>query len=196
MIKYLPTIITSTRFIFALLLVFSEPLSVNFWLFYGLAAITDLIDGPIARKLKATSNFGATLDTAADIFFLICIMVCVFPILDITLQSYILIGTVFLFKIISLTYAYLKFKTIVSYHTYLTKFLALFIFTFPFWILFLDVNFIALVLAILQNGAYIEELFITRASDKPDANTKSIYHLIKQQRLQVIEACSSSKHSN
>ena len=179
MTKHLPNIITSTRFIFALLLVFSEPLSARFWLFYGLAAATDLIDGPIARKLKANSNFGASLDTSADIFFLICIMVCVFPILDITLQSYILIGTVFLFKIISLTYAYVKFKAIVSYHTYLIKFLALFIFTFPFWILFFDITYIVLVLAVLQNVAYIEELFITQASSKPDANTKSIFHIEK-----------------
>jgi len=179
--RYLPNAITFSRFIFATLLVLSAPLSMMFWLFYGLAATTDLIDGPIARKLKVNSNFGATLDTIADIFFLICIMVCVFPILEITTLSYIFIGTVFLFKIVSLSYAYIKFKTVVSYHTYLIKFLALFIFTFPFWILFLDANMIVLVLAILQNGAYVEELLITRASDKPDANTKSIYHIRKQQ---------------
>jgi len=181
--KHLPNIITSTRFVFAILLAFSAPLSAMFWLFYGLAAASDLIDGPIARKLKANNNFGAALDTTADIFFLICIMVCVFPILEITALSYILIGSVFLFKIISLAYAYIKFKTVVSYHTYLIKFLALFIFTFPFWILFLDVNLIVLVLAVLQNGAYIEELLITRVSDKPDANIKSIYHLRKQGKV-------------
>ncbi|MCL2366451.1 MAG: CDP-alcohol phosphatidyltransferase family protein [Oscillospiraceae bacterium] len=179
--KHLPNIITSTRFVFAILLVFSVPLSMRFWLFYGLAATTDLIDGPIARKLKVNNNFGPTLDTSADIFFLICIMVCVFPILSITVQSYVLIGTVFLLKAISLLYAYIKFKTIVSYHTYLIKGLALVIFTFPFWILFLDENLLVLILAILQSGAYIEELLITRISDKPDANTKSIYHLRIQQ---------------
>ena len=173
--KYLPNIITSTRFVFAGLLVFSVPLSMMFWLFYGLAAATDLIDGPIARRLKADNNFGSALDTSADIFFLLCMMVCVFPILEITTQSYVLIGSVFLLKIISLSYAYIKFKTIVSYHTYLIKFLALFIFTFPIWILFLDVNLVILILAILQNGAYTEELLITRKSDKPDANIKSIF---------------------
>ena len=183
--KYLPHIITSTRFIFALLLVFSVPLSIRFWIFYGLAATTDLIDGPIARKLKVNSNFGSTLDTAADIFFLLCIMICIFPILDITIQSYILIGTVFLFKIISLAYAYIKFNAVVSYHTYLIKFLALFIFTFPFWILFLDANVIVLILAALQIVAYIEELFITQASDMPDANTKSIYHIRKQKKRRM-----------
>ena len=177
--KYLPNMITSTRFVFALLLAFSVPLSIMFWVFYALACATDLIDGPIARKLKVNTNFGSALDTSADIFFLLCIMVCVFPILEITRQSYILIGIVFLFKAISLLYAYIKFKKIVSYHAYSTKFLALFIFTFPFWMLFLDENLIISVLAILQIGAYIEELFITRASDKPDANTKSIYHLRK-----------------
>ena len=175
--KYLPNIITSARFVFALLLVFTVPLSAMFWVFYGLAATTDLIDGPIARKLKASTNFGATLDTSADIFFLICIMVCVFPILEVSAQSYILIGFVFMFKIISLSYAYIKFKMVVSYHTYLIKFLALFIFTFPFWILFLDVNLIVLVLAILQISAYIEELFITRKSKKPDANIKSVFKI-------------------
>ena len=179
--KHLPNMITSARFVFAILLAFSVPLSMMFWLFYGLAAATDLMDGPIARKLKVNNNFGSTFDTIADIFFLICIMVCIFPILEITTQSYILIGTVFLFKLISLVYAYIKFKTIVSYHTYSTKFLALFIFTFPFWILFLDINLIVLILAILQSGAYIEELLITRISDKPDANIKSIYHVKKNQ---------------
>jgi len=173
--KHLPNVITSTRFVFAALLLFTVSLSVVFWVFYGLAATTDLIDGPIARKLKASSNFGSALDTTADIFFLICIMACVFPILEITTQSYVLIGSVFLFKIISLSYAYIKFKTIVSYHTCLIKFLALFIFTFPFWILFLDVNLIVLVLAILQNIAYIEEFLITRKSERPDANIKSVF---------------------
>ena len=98
------------------------------------------------------------------------------------MQSYILIGTVFLFKAISLAYAFIKFRTIVSYHAHATKFLALFIFTFPFWIMFIDVNVIALVLAIAQNVAYTEELFITRMSDKPEVNTKSIFHLMKGRR--------------
>jgi len=106
-------------------------------------------------------------------------MICVFPILEITTQSYILIGIVFLLKFISLSYAYIKFETVVSYHTLSIKYLALFIFTFPFWIMFLDENLIILILAILQAGVYIEELFITRASDTPDANTKSIFLLKK-----------------
>ena len=182
--KYIPNMITSTRFVFALLLAFSPPLSMLFWLFYGLAALSDLIDGPIARKLKAKSNFGATLDTTADIFFLLCIMYCVFPLLEITLFSYLCIGAVFLFKAISLVYAYIKYKKIVSYHSYLTKFLALFIFSFPIWIMIVDENLVILVLAALQITAYIEELFITRMSDAPDANTKSIFHLRKQQKLE------------
>jgi len=182
-VKHIPNIITSTRFVFALLLAFSEPLSIPFWIFYGLAATTDLIDGPIARKLKAKSNFGATLDTTADIFFLLCIMFCVFPILEITVFSYICIGTVFLFKAISMVYAKIKYKKIVSYHTYFNKILALFLFSFPIWIVFVDENIIIPVLAALQISVYIEELLITRMSDTPDANIKSIFHLRKQKLL-------------
>jgi len=87
-----------------------------------------------------------------------------------------------LFKAISLLYAYIKFKTIVSYHSHATKFLALFIFTFPIWIMFLDVNLIVVILASLQNLAYIEELIITRMCDKPEVNTKSVFHLRKALR--------------
>ena len=183
MIKYLPNTITFTRFIFALLVAFSEPLSIYFWVFYGLALATDLIDGPLARKLKVNTNFGSTLDTIADIFLVICLIVCIFPILEVSVLSYILIVTVFLLKSISLIYAYIKFKKIVSYHAYFIKFSAVVIFAFPFWIMFFDENSVILVLAILQAAVYIEELLITRASDKADANAKSIFHVRNQRGI-------------
>ena len=177
MIKYLPNTITFTRFIFALLVAFSEPLSMLFWVFYSLALATDIIDGPIARKLEVNTNFGSTLDTIADLFLVICLIVCIFPILEISTRSYILIGIVFLLKGISIIYAYTKFKKVVSYHTYFIKFSAVVIFAFPVWIFLFDENLVILVLATLQIAVYIEELFITRISDKPDANAKSVFHI-------------------
>jgi phosphatidylglycerophosphate synthase len=36
----------------------------------GLAILSDLVDGPLARRLKATSSFGSYLDVSADFAFL------------------------------------------------------------------------------------------------------------------------------
>jgi len=179
--KHVPNIITSSRFVFAILIAFSEPLTVTFWVLYGIACTTDLIDGPIARKLKVNNaGIGAALDSAADICLLICMMISVFPTLDIYFHSYVIIGGVLFLKVVSIVFAYIKYKKIVSYHTYSIKFMALFLFTFPFWIMFFDINNIILVLASLQALVYIEELVITGKSKESDPNTKSIYHVLKR----------------
>jgi phosphatidylglycerophosphate synthase len=43
----------------------------------GLAALTDLVDGPISRWLKADSQFGRLLDPLADKIFLLCVLLTV-----------------------------------------------------------------------------------------------------------------------
>lgn len=38
---------------------------------YGLAVVTDLVDGPLARRLGQESNFGALLDHGSDALFVV-----------------------------------------------------------------------------------------------------------------------------
>ena len=67
--KHIANIITGSRIIFSLLLLFVPLTSAWFYTLYLLCGFTDMIDGAIARKAGAVSQFGARLDTAADFIF-------------------------------------------------------------------------------------------------------------------------------
>ena len=54
------------------------PLSVAFFVTYLLCAFTDVLDGYLARRLGAESKTGATLDTFADLAFLIAVFITIF----------------------------------------------------------------------------------------------------------------------
>ena len=63
--KYIANSITASRVAFSLPLLFVPLTSVWFYIFYLFCGLTDMIDGTIARKNGAVSNFGARLDTVA-----------------------------------------------------------------------------------------------------------------------------------
>ena len=62
-------IITMLRIAGAMLLVFLRPLSAGFLSVYTITGLTDVLDGWIARRTKAASDFGAKLDSIADLLF-------------------------------------------------------------------------------------------------------------------------------
>ena len=71
--KYIANIITGSRVAFSLPLLFIPLTSAWFYVLYMFCGLTDMIDGTIARKTGAVSNFGAKLDTAADfVFMFVC----------------------------------------------------------------------------------------------------------------------------
>ena len=65
--KNLANIITSSRIICAIWLFFFSDISGLFMVVYGYCGFSDLIDGPIARKLDTKSLLGAKLDTTGDV---------------------------------------------------------------------------------------------------------------------------------
>ena len=65
--KYIADIITSTRIVLAVGLFFFREITGVYLIIYLICALTDFIDGPIARKLQTTSERGALLDTVGDV---------------------------------------------------------------------------------------------------------------------------------
>ena len=65
--KQLPNFITGTRILGAIILFFFQEVNIPFLCVYSLCGFTDLIDGPLARRLKAESSMGALLDTVGDV---------------------------------------------------------------------------------------------------------------------------------
>ena len=65
--KHIANIVSLSRVAGAIALFFFSSITKPFLAIYIFCGITDLIDGPIARKTNSTSPLGATLDTVGDV---------------------------------------------------------------------------------------------------------------------------------
>ena len=72
-------VITMSRMAGTILLAFLRPLSAGFFLVYTLTGLTDVLDGWIARRTKTASDFGAKLDSIADLLFYTVMLIRLFP---------------------------------------------------------------------------------------------------------------------
>lgn len=61
--------VTSIRIVFSFVLLMLSVSSPEFILVYTLVGLTDVLDGWLARKTGTASEFGARLDSIADLLF-------------------------------------------------------------------------------------------------------------------------------
>ena len=73
--------ITLLRMIGTMGLLFLRPMSPQFLTIYLLTGITDVLDGWLARKTGTASEFGARLDSIADLLFYAVMLIRIFPVL-------------------------------------------------------------------------------------------------------------------
>ena len=67
--KNIANIITGSRIVFSIAILFIPPFAPMFYVLYAAAGLTDMIDGTVARKTNTVSAFGAKLDHSG---FYIC----------------------------------------------------------------------------------------------------------------------------
>ena len=83
---------------------------------------TDLVDGPIARRLHQRSDLGAHLDSVADLTLNACLLAGVAVLCwDVLEHELLLVGAVVASYGGSQLFGFLKFRRLISYHTYLAK---------------------------------------------------------------------------
>ena len=102
--KNTANIITGFRIVFSIVMLFFPVFSPLFFVFYLLAGFTDMIDGTIARKTNTASEFGAKLDTFADLLFVVTCAIKILPSLQIPVWLWIWIGLIALIKLINILY--------------------------------------------------------------------------------------------
>jgi len=165
-----------------------------FVIVYIITGLTDVLDGWLARKFHWETDFGAKLDGFADIVFMLSLLGVVFGVLGRALlpqiELYVIIGVAVLalIKLVNLFYTKIKFKQWSTMHTLANKYTALpFYVLIPLFVLFTyDVpgwlNLTLLALLGIVFFANLEETLILTLSKEYDMNTKSIFHLKKQQQ--------------
>ena len=96
--KRLPNVISVLRIAGSLGLLFCDVAGWLFWVLYALCGISDMVDGPLARNLQAESKTGAVLDSVADIVFVACCAIRLFPVLEIPVWLCIWAGVIVFIK--------------------------------------------------------------------------------------------------
>ena len=100
-----------------------------------------MVDGTIARKTNTVSEFGARLDTAADLLFTAVALLKILPVIQIQAWLLIWIVTIAVIKLFNLTWGFLRRKKIPSLHTIANKITGLCLFLLPLTMPFVDITF-------------------------------------------------------
>lgn len=175
--KISPNKLSFIRIIFSLLLFFTKPLSYLFFIIYLICSISDVLDGYVARKYNLVTDFGAKLDSIADMTMFLSLIIVLLPVLNFTLEIYVLILIIVILKIASAIYCYIKFKKLSTIHSYLNKITGLLIILIPVLLIFAPSENLIAIICIIATIAAIEEFLIIRYSQYLDINCESIIKL-------------------
>lgn len=155
--KNIADIITGSRIIFSIAILFIPPLSPMFYILYGASGLTDIIDGAVARKTNTVSVFGAKIDTIADFILVAVCLIKLLPILDIPVWLWIWIAVIALIKVINIISGYVMQKKWIAPHTVMNKITGALCFLLPFTLEFIDLKYSAVVVCAAATFAAIQE---------------------------------------
>ena len=161
-ISFLPNIITLFRILGTILLIFSPPLSVMFYIVYTFCGVTDILDGLIARLTHSTSELGAKLDSIADLMFYAIMLIKVLHILIEKLPTAIwfVVALIIVLRLSSYIIAAIKYHRFAAYHTYLNKVTGAILFTVPYFIELPFFTAICKFICLLSGVSTLEELIM------------------------------------
>lgn len=169
---------------FLLVLLLTKQYEIFKWLL-GISFFTDLIDGYLARKYKVTSILGTRLDSIGDDLTVLVALIGLFVIKMPFIKQHIVVF-IFLFVLflVQISYAFIRYRKMTSFHTYLAKTAALLQGVFLLLVFFTDepnliLFYAAAVITMLE---LIEEIILVSLLRKWKANVKGIYWALKKKK--------------
>lgn len=177
MVKNVPNLLSFTRIVLSIILIFTEPFSFLFFLLYVSGGLSDILDGFLARKFKITSELGAALDSIGDFVFILVLMYLIYPYVKISEYLTIWIGVIVIFRFGSLFVAFIKFHELAFLHTYLNKATGFLLFCFPLFYVCFGIDLTGKILCVMATISAIEEFLIQIRAKDLNRNIISIFHL-------------------
>lgn len=150
-------LITGIRILASAALLLCQPLSPAFYVMYLIAGISDMIDGPLARKTGTDSDFGAKLDTIADFTLVAACLYKLLPILDVPGWLYGWIALIVLIKIVNLVSGYVVQKRLVILHTPMNKATGALLFLLPLTLSLIELKYSAIPICAVATFAAVQE---------------------------------------
>lgn len=160
--KQTANIITSSRILCSIYLWFCPVFSVSFYILYLFCGITDMVDGTIARKSKAVSKLGASLDTVADIVFAAVCLTKILPLIYLPFWLCTWIAVIATIKIWNIVWGLICSKKLISLHTFLNKATGFLLFLFPFTLNLIEPIYSSVIVCFMAMLSAINEVYHTR----------------------------------
>ena len=189
--KNIANFITLIRIFGAIALIFLEPLSLPFFIVYGVCGFSDAIDGLVARKLGIQSALGSALDSFSDLLFYGVMAAKIFPTLQrlLTPFQWVIIAVPTALHLIAYIVCLFKFGKFSAIHTYANKVLGALVYAYPFFfigeieLLYSLYMYIGGVFALWSS---VETNLIHIVAKRYDVRNKSIF-LVKRNETKPLE---------
>ena len=164
--KHLANIITASRAVFSVPLLFIPLSSAWFYTLYLFCGLTDMIDGTVARKTGAVSKFGSRLDTFADFVFVLVCSIKILPIIDIPVWLWAWIIIIALIKMFNFALVFVRKKELLSIHSTLNKVIGFALFLLPLSLSFVETTYsVATICALATIAAMQEVYFVAKGKE-------------------------------
>lgn len=169
--------ITSLRMVSSVILLLFPVHSTWFLAIYSFMGVTDVLDGWIARKTGTASEFGARLDSIADLLFYSVLMLRIFPHLWQILPKTIwcLVMVIVLIRLTAYGVAAVKYHRFAALHTWLNKLTGAAVFLLPYVLTVTEGTGYCWALCVLDLLASLEELMIHLLQKEYCADRKSTF---------------------
>ena len=159
--KHIANIITGSRIVFSLPLLFLPLSSAWFYVFYLLCGLSDMVDGTVARRTNSASEFGARLDTVSDFVFMTAALIKFVPNLNIPTWLWIWIGMIATIKLCGAILEFIRTREIAFPHTVLNKVTGLLLFLLPMTLSFIELTYTLPFVCAVATAAAIHEVYVT-----------------------------------
>ena len=190
--KNAANLITLIRIFGAIALIMLEPLSLPFFIVYGVCGLSDAFDGLVARKLGIQSSFGSALDSLSDLLFYGVMAAKLFPTFQRLLLPYqwVIIAVPTALHFIAYIICAIKFSRFSAIHTYANKALGLLVYAFPFcfigeipliWTIYMIVG------GVIALYGSVEINLIHIIAKKYDTRNKSIFFIRRNENNPIEE---------
>ena len=160
--KKMANIITISRILCSVCMLFCPVFSFCFYVMYLFSGFTDMVDEAIARKTKSASEFGARLDTAADIIFAAVCFVKILPRIQFPSWLWIWILAIAVIKTENAVREWIRNRKLVSIHSVLNKTTGFLLFLFPLTLNIIAPVYSAAAVCSLATVSAISEAYFTR----------------------------------
>lgn len=176
-IERLPDLLTGSRVILSIVLLFLEPLSVPFLTIYLVACITDFLDGHLAREMGCKTPYGPYFDSLADCLLVAVVVYSIIVHVEFDNWMIIWIFIIASVRILAFIIGSVRYHKPAFIHSYLNKLTGMALFLLPFMLVTISTPVAVVIVCLLASVSSAEYLLMNILSDHYDPDCPSLLHL-------------------